>query len=231
MADFEMDFQWWRASYEYIPPRIFGNTGDNRTRRPGDYTGRIRASGPAKPYRPDARLLDEAIAALLRIGDSRDYYRLPPEQFRAHLEQNVPAILKIATALGLLIHRSGPGEQEELVDWHLFADELRQLFEIAKRPPPVECRAIFGGLSIFMVSDHLGGPPTLALRPENLFTAIIFHAARSIAVGTTFQTCESCKLPFLSGGGRGRGKKKSGSQFCSDPCRWRYYNENRRKRA
>jgi hypothetical protein len=51
-----------------------------------------------------------------------------------------------------------------------------------------------------------------------------------IARGTISQVCEHCGNTFLSGGaGRGKEKKRSGSRFCSDECRWQHHNEMRRK--
>jgi len=85
-----------------------------------------------------------------------------------------------------------------------------------------------GELGIFLVPDK-NNKPVFAMRPHDLREALVLCAARMIATGTTFNICENCKAPFLSGGGRSRNKKRGDARFCSDECRWKYHNESRRK--
>jgi hypothetical protein len=84
-----------------------------------------------------------------------------------------------------------------------------------------------GQLGVFLVPNK-DNKPLLALRPETLHDALVLYAARMIATGTTFNICENCKAPFLSGGHRGR-NKRGDSKFCSSGCRWKWHNETRRK--
>jgi hypothetical protein len=82
-------------------------------------------------------------------------------------------------------------------------------------------------VGIFLDRDR-AGKLKLALKPEDLSNALILYAARMATTGTTFNTCEHCKAPFLSGGA-GRNKKRGDARFCSNECRWSHHNEMRRK--
>jgi len=83
--------------------------------------------------------------------------------------------------------------------------------------------------------DHLNlllsnNPVVLHIQPSSTRAALIYHAAQMVAQGTTSQTCDKCGKPFLEGGERDpRSKKRAGSRFCSDKCRYEYHNEARRR--
>jgi hypothetical protein len=85
-----------------------------------------------------------------------------------------------------------------------------------------------GHLSIYL--SFKSGTAFIQMRPRDLHDALIYCGALMIARGTTSQTCDKCGTTFLEGGERNsRNKKRAGSRFCSDTCRYEYHNEQRRK--
>jgi len=119
--------------------------------------------------------------------------------------------------------------------WYAVAYRLRLIFEVKAFVddeeyiwPAPEARHK-GDLGVYLIPDK-DNKPVLALRPADLEQALVLYAARMHANGTSFGVCKkNCKAPFLSGGSRGRNKKRGDARFCSDECRWKFHNESRRK--
>src|SRR5262249_49752989 len=100
----------------------------------------------------------------------------------------------------------------------------KRFFQYNIRDPHAPPRV--GQVGIYLVRDS-DGKRKLALRPDGLAEALYLYAARMATTGTTFNACEHCKTPFLSGGSS-ESKKRGDSRFCSDTCRWRHHNEKQR---
>lgn len=254
MSDFEMDFQWWRSGYDFEDwGGVFAKQDKYRkdeqflsgeeydfegattateklavvVDRLKYHFGKIIPKGPRRLYRPDARTLDSVVEALLRLTEGVDLDTVSIKNFRAHLKAQTAAILKMASMVGLLYDDSKGESEESPLYWFELGVQLKAFFEFSKNSASAEIPTSTN-LELFLVSS-LNGSPTLAMRPTDLGSAMTFHAVRSIAGGTTFHSCEGCKLPFLAGGSRGRGKKKAGAQFCCEQCRWNHNNAKRRK--
>jgi hypothetical protein len=141
--------------------------------------------------------------------------------------------LTIARAVGGLLPEE---EREELENWDELADYLRGIFrgehkDFLYYPDEIESKSspLIGEMGIFLDRDK-DGKLKFALRPSDLSNALILYAAQMATTGTTFNTCEHCRLPFLGGGtGRSPNKRRSDARFCSDECRYNYHNEMRRK--
>jgi hypothetical protein len=231
MADFEIDFETAvAAKYELIPAK------DDVIRRCRDespqslraipenhwplYLGHIKPVGKIKDQRLSAEKLASAVRALVAGLEGK-------------IEPFHVTVLKI-------VHSIGHAENNIPVDfavpagppWHIFAERLRLKFEGRyisfgkeyKWPDPGAQQV--GDLGVFLIPDA-DNNPVLALRPTSTFGALELVAARLIATGTTFNICENCKTPFLSGGSRGRNKRRGDARFCSDRCRYEFH--NRRK--
>jgi len=223
-GDFEIDFEWPVAKYEFQPATAkevskFGTEfGAKYLRALGIsipeeqwpfYLGQIVRTGPATTHRPKAEKMQLAVKALVE-------YKEAPFHLIA---------LKVVRALGAL-SRLG---DDDVQQWHNLARSLRDMFE---RPLPPTDDALMrprphSHLGIYLIPGK-DNNPVLALRPGDLKNALTLYAARMIATGTTFNICEHCKAPFLSGGIRGR-NKRGDSKFCSSECRWKWHNETRRK--
>jgi hypothetical protein len=183
------------------------------------YLGDVAVAGKLKQYRIKAENLEKAVRLLvagLDKGRKTPFYTIA---------------LAVSRAIGA---ESNKGDSVET--WYQIAERLRFVFEgqawsrrshekVLRRPDP-ETQYV-GELGIFLVPDK-NNKPVLALRPDNLQQALEFTAARMKATGTTFNVCEHCKSPFLSGGVRFRAKRGD-AKFCSDACRWKWHNETRRK--
>jgi hypothetical protein len=224
MSEFEIDFEWPVAKCEFRPATA-EEISDFRARYSYHlrgiseaewplYLGRIVRTAKAKDHRPKKEAMERAVTVLVEC-----------KQTPFH-----EVALKVARALGTL--QPPPGDY--VFTWYGLALQLQSMFEgkdfIAGKeyiwPQPQVQRQ--GDLGIYLVPGK-DKRPVLALRPDNLKAALIFYAARMIATGTTFNVCKNCQSPFLSGGGRGRNKKRGDARFCSDECRYRYHNESRRK--
>jgi hypothetical protein len=224
MSDFEIDFEWPVApKYEFQPA-----TTEEISRQYGDadylrahcaiagiseadlpfHFGSIVRTGKATKHRPTAQKMLLAVTGLVEYKDAP-----------FHL-----VALKIVRSLGGLSRGD-----DEVSQWHLLARYLRQMFE--HRTSSTDAGLLqptpHGHLGIYLIPGK-NNNPVLALRPENLRNALILYAARMITNGTTFNICENCKTPFLSGGARGR-NKRGDARFCSSECRWKHHNETRRK--
>jgi hypothetical protein len=152
---------------------------------------------------------------------AREPIELDAEEF-IRLKRNV---LQIARAIGML-HTDIPpadGWYESLLEWIKLADWIQSIFRIEKSS------AKFGPQYVGTL-DVLLAPGSLQIRPQSTYGALIYRAAEMVAHGTTARTCDKCGKPFLEGGERANGnRKRSGSRFCSDKCRYEYHNEARRK--
>jgi hypothetical protein len=130
-----------------------------------------------------------------------------------------------------------------MFDWRRVASKLRLMFEgkgyvlverhekysrVRKVDWPHPAAQRVGKIGIYLVPSK-DGRQLLSLQPDSLADALTLYGARMLATGTTFQTCEHCHTPFLSGGSLG-GTKRGDARFCDDKCRSGYHNEARRKR-
>jgi hypothetical protein len=116
---------------------------------------------------------------------------------------------------------------EPLRTWIWLAAWLQRIF--ALRDENTNFDVVVGPLSVFL-SNRPGKPISMQVRPENTLDALLYVVAGMIVGGTEVQTCDNCRKPFLEGGKRGgRNKKRAGSRFCSNKCRYEYHNEARRK--
>jgi hypothetical protein len=184
------------------------------------YLGDVAVAGKLKQYRIKSETLEKAVKLLvagLDKGRKTPFYRIA---------------LRVSQAIGAQSWKTG----DAVGGWHSIAERLRFLFEgrvwegrshqEGLRWPAPETQQV-GELGILLVPDKKN-KAVLALRPNSLHSALVFTAARMKATGTTFNICEHCKSPFLSGGVRFRAKRGD-AKFCSDECRWRWHNESRRK--
>ena len=221
MSEFEIDFEWPVAKYVLQPAtteevrKTCFQPGIPEAEKPL-YLGRIIPTGKPKHHRPKKEAMELAVRVLVECKET---------SFRE-------VALKVARVVGALVPKDPKGDP--VAGWHLLALRLQEMFEgkffvdgkeYTWPQPETHYK---GRLGIFLVPGK-DNKPTLALRPTDLHDALILYAARMIATGTAFNICENCKTPFLSGGARGRNKKRGDARFCSDECRWRYHNESRRK--
>ena len=229
---FEIDFEWpMAARYELrlAPPEEIAKL---RAKHPHiseseapDMCNKIIPVGPFKDRRPKDAAMELAVRALVECKQTS-------------FEK---VALTVARAVGT--HVCVPGRGDSIGVYRYDAHLLRLMFEGRgfsreqregggwgplkeyKWPAP-ETQQV-GQLGVFLVPNK-DNKPLLALRPETLQDALVLYGARMIATGTTFNICEHCNAPFLSGGIRGR-NKRGDSKFCSSECRWKWHNETRRK--
>ena len=159
--------------------------------------------------------------------------KTPDPDELAFLERNVLAIAKHVGLLGTILnptnfeilgHHVEP-DHELVLDWFQIARRIQMMFAGLRRPVEMPVGSIF-----IYVSYKPDGSRSMVVRPPFTDAALIYRAAQMVAGGTISQTCEHCGSPFLSGGARReKEKKRDGSRFCSDGCRWGYHNEKRRK--
>jgi hypothetical protein len=220
MADLEIDFESKvAAKYELIPgtadlirkwsPNYLRDIPENQW---PFYLGRIVPIGKTESRHLSVEKLGSAVRTLVAGLEGKT------EPFHV-------IVLKIAHDIGVDLPCSP-------ASMHSLAGKLRFMFEgryvsfgwERKWPDPATQQV--GQLGIYLVPDK-NNKPVLALRPNSIFDALTLVAARMIATGTTTFICENCKTPFLSGGSRGRNKRRGGARFCSDRCRYEFH--NRRK--
>jgi hypothetical protein len=224
MADLEIDFESEvAAKYELIPATadVISKLRENSLLReiPENqwpfYCGTIVPIGKSKSQRLSGEKLGSAVRTLVAglAGKTEPFHVIA---------------LKVVHDLGLDVPDSGSPPHA----WHWLAASLRFMFEGRsfwagkeyKWPHPIAQKV--GELGIFLVPDK-DNKPVLALRPDNLFDALTLVAARMIATGTTFNICDNCKTPFLTGGSRGRNKRRGDARFCSDRCRYEFHNHRK----
>jgi hypothetical protein len=189
--------------------------------------GSILPVGKLKKVRASSTAMQDAVRLLIEHEkSSQPFHEL---------------VLQLVQTIGI---HGEPNYGDRIFTWKLVAQRLRWIAEGVGYPPdnahglrkkvewPHPYAQDVGQLGIYLVPDEQG-KPVLAVRPKSLQDALILYAARMRANGTTFQQCEHCHVPFLSGGpeGRGGGRRRGDARFCSDDCRYGYHNELRRKTA
>jgi hypothetical protein len=147
--------------------------------------------------------------------------------------------MKVVSALGYIdvFHQQDGGMGDRAAwsrpdGWRSLAEHLRDILEGKgtmdgkefKWPHPLTLQV--ASMGVYLLPDE-DNQPVLSLAPHNTFDALSLVAARMKATGTTFNICENCNTPFLSGGNRGRNKRRVDARFCSDRCRYEWH--NRRK--
>jgi hypothetical protein len=243
MIDFEIDFEWPVAKYEFRPATAEAIAAW-RQRKSKDlqkdlqgipeeewpnHLGHIVGIGKARMVRPKADALEKAVRALVECKET------PFHTVALTVVRTVGSIFPALSAPST----AGLYAEDSVGLWRSVADRLRRMFEgkdfaydnhqyreVRWPHPAVQSATQIG---VFLVPGP-DGRPKLALRPTNLAEALLLCAARMIATGTTFNNCENCNTPFLSGGA-GRKQKRGDARFCSDKCRWTHHNEMRRKSA
>jgi hypothetical protein len=238
MSELEIDFEWPLAAKYELRPATAEEISQYRVHNSRElaqipesewplYLGHIIPIGKLKDHRPKAEIMERAVTVLVECKKTPIH----------------KVALTVARAMGTIF----PQEIGDPVHfWASVAERLRMMFEgrsfhwdnekkidISRPRPMKEYRwphpytQEVGELGIYLVPDK-ENKPVLALRPQDLQAALKLCAARMIATGTTFNICENCKTPFLSGGIRGR-NKRGDARFCSDECRYKFHNESRRK--
>jgi hypothetical protein len=236
VADLQIDFENEVGKCEFRPAPV-KEVEDWRKRRPEETQGksddqlandlgRIVLVGKARKIRPTSKAMQEAVKLLIE----RERIPLPFHE----------VALKIAQAIGLFAP-----DHDRLWNWENMSTRLRMISEgrayvrdeknrygrkkAVQWPHPAA--QLVGEIGVFLV-PNAEGKPVLSLKPDSPNDALVLYAAHMRANGTTFQLCEHCNIPFLSGGeGRGGGKRRGDARFCSDECRYSYHNEMRRKTA
>lgn len=240
MTEFQIEFENRLASKCEFRPATAERVADYKQRWPkqaGERSdaqlaidlGKIFAVGEVREVRASSKAMQDAVKLLVeRERSSRPFHEV---------------VIRLMQTIG--IHGS-PEHGENIDYWRGVSDQLRSIAEgVGYGPDEDKPRGPYkkvewphpytqevGQLGIFLV-PNVEGKPVLAVRPTNLTDALILYAARMKASGTTFQQCEHCHIPFLSGGpeGRGGGRRRGDARFCSDECRYGYHNELRRKTA
>jgi hypothetical protein len=243
MADFQIDFDWYCAKYDFQPGEPWDSSSHvGEFMRPVVIKGKIWREALSRqeaekraPKPPLGYLVRRSTAKIVRPSPKAMELavKLLVEREKTPLHK---VALTIARTVGGLLPAT-EHDKEELEHWDELADYLRGIFKgyheqfLFDQGNP-NAPPLIGEVGIFLDREK-DGKLKLALRPEDLQHALILYAARMATTGTTFQTCQHCNTPFLSGGERhGGGKKKrGGARFCSDRCRWEFHNEVRRKKS
>ncbi|MET4245486.1 hypothetical protein [Bradyrhizobium sp. RT10b] len=148
-------------------------------------------------------------------------------------------VLAIARCIGMLNVGEGIPDRDEfdsnvtpcesLHNWIAAANTVQLIFSLRTFDEfdlPPQVIAPHDHLSLLLSNR----PVRLHIQPSSTRAALIYHAAQMVAQGTTSRTCNKCDKPFLEGGERDpRNKKRAGSRFCSDKCRYEFHNQARRK--
>jgi hypothetical protein len=253
MSDFEIDFEWpVAAKYEFRPasaeeirevekwefydiPR-WRSQGMPEAELPL-VLGQIVPSGQIRNHRPKPEAMELAVKALVEC-EKTPIHTVALKVTRAigalsgkisQTDHELARHARTIRALSGKIAQTKPDRGDILINWYSVRLRLRWMFEgkyneFTWPHPAVQYK---GNLGIYLIPDK-DNKPLLALRPANLEDALVLYAARMIATGTTFNICEHCKTPFLSGGTRFR-NKRGDARFCSSACRWKWHNESRRK--
>jgi hypothetical protein len=229
MPDAEMDFRTYvSAGYELrrvegLPPETW----------PGLKLPYLDPVGKGALVRPKRRALDFAVRLLLQTLNLRPErlgpgIHAPSADEIPHLERNALAIAKHTGLLGTPLNPDNFGEHrgpESLLEWFRLALKIQAVFNGPSRAGEIGVSAM-----LVFLTYKSDGSRSITVRPPSVGAALLYHAAQMLAKGTTFQKCGHCNTIFLSGGGgRSKDKKRSGSRFCSDECRWTHHNEMRRK--
>jgi hypothetical protein len=194
----------------------------------------VQSVGKSRLIRPTRNAMDDAVRRLL--GTSLP--KLRPIEWRgkspeadqiAALEQNVLAITRRTGLLNSELHPGTAYERERMSDWLFLAQAIQWMFSGRQHDGSVQSDELFvADLSVY-VSFKSGRPDSMVVRPACTRDALMYCAAQMIASGTRPQQCKWCKGQFFIGGPRARGKKKEGSRFCQEQCRWDYNNARRKR--
>jgi hypothetical protein len=186
--------------------------------------GRIVRTAKARKMQIPAETIRRTVTALAN-------YKRTPVPFHE-------IALKCASTVGMINPETDHGDP--LSFWLGTAQYLHEMFSGSNKewifPPggkrqavqvswPHPAAQVVGQMDVLLVPGE-SNQKMLAIRPSGLMEALKLYAARMIASGTTFHTCEQCHTPFL--GGAGGSGKRGDARFCSDKCRWTYHNEVRR---
>jgi hypothetical protein len=191
-------------------------------------------TGPPKAVPVKRKALEYAVGLLLKTDG-----KLEVADNISKLKRNV---FLISRQIGMLESdyepddEPQPGLREDLSEWIRAARRIQFVFQardlqgqgVFSDVSPEEAEIDSGFLQI-CISYH-SHRPSIRLRPDSTRSALFYCAAQMIARGVTAHACDNCDTAFLGGGERnGRNKKRAGSRFCSDTCRYEYHNERRRK--
>jgi hypothetical protein len=183
--------------------------------------GRIVRTGKLKKMQIPAETIRTAVTALAE-------YARTPVPFHE-------IALKCARTVGMINPETDRGDPVDY--WLGTAQHLHGMFEGGNKTSifqgkrfvsvswPHPAAQVVGQMDVLLVPGE-NNQKMLAIRPSGLMEALKLYAARMIASGTTFHSCEQCHTPFLSGAG-GSGKRGD-ARFCSSKCRWTFHNEVRR---
>jgi hypothetical protein len=215
------------AKYKQRAPERAGERSDEQL---AIDLGKIFPVGEIREVRASSKAMQDAVKLLVERERSSKPFR--------------EMVIRLMQTVGI---QGSPEYGEDIQSWQHVSDLLRQIaqgkawhremlprgwgpLQEVRWPHPAAQEV--GQLGIFLVPNG-DGKPVLAVRPTGLQDALVLYAARMKASGTTFQQCEHCHIPFLSGGpeGRGGGRRRGDARFCSDDCRYGYHNELRRKTA
>jgi hypothetical protein len=232
-----MDFQTYVApdyelrSADQLPP-IPGSDDRADVDKHFHHVPWLLAVGRPKLVRPKRRAMDYAVGLLLKSPKrltGKNAVRLfeNEQEGLALLGRNALLIAKHVGLLRTMITGGkpyDPYQRESLLEWLGYSAKIQRMFDGRLDPEMSE-----GHLGFYLLTKP-NGTRSMAVRPTSTANALSFHAAQMIARGTAAQTCEHCGTIFLSGGGDpGKDKKRGGSRFCSDECRWQFHNKSRRK--
>jgi len=248
MSDFEINFEWPVAKYEYRPaaPWDYSSEVEQYMRPYALPNGKIVRQALSRE-KAEARLLGDPprlpLGHLVRKGPAKMVRSKPKAMdyaVKLLVERKDAPLHKVALTIARTIGGLTLEDEEELETWDELAGYLRGIFKghheefgyldaemMGAEVDPNNNPPLIGSVGIFLDRDKTG-KFKLALKPEDLPNALILYAARMAATGTIFNTCEHCNTPFLSGGS-GRDKKRGDARFCGSECRWKHHNEIRRK--
>jgi hypothetical protein len=185
--------------------------------------------GPAKAVPAKRKALEYAVGLLLQTETD-----LGAAETISKLKRNV---LLISKSIGMLEtdDEARVGLREDLSSWIRTARSIQGLFELQDvkkkgafyEHTPEEMEVDVGLLKI-LISYH-PDHPSIQLRPDTMRSALLYCAAQMLNRGMTAHACDNCSTVFLGGGERGRNKKRAGSRFCSDGCRYEFHNRQKAK--
>jgi hypothetical protein len=150
------------------------------------------------------------------------------------LDGTPEACLAFASTWGLLASQPKDGVTEPLSAWRqeikhlqLLIDRVPGMFRLPHNFAPITSRWNLNvtKLDLVLVSGDPGQHPTLMIQPTTLLGAMLVQFAQAQAGGTSVRECVQCGKRFEVGG---RGRKRSGAEYCSPACRYAaFYERNR----
>jgi hypothetical protein len=152
----------------------------------------------------------------------------------ASLDGSKQSCLGFARRNGLLFHRSHR-EGDLLRLWRQYVEHLKHVIEFCELGISNPRQAVrqfgqekIGPLAKFYPSLSLQGPrapPVLSMRCDSLLGAIQMQAVQSILGGRKSAQCVECSTWFEIG----PGARRSSAKFCSDQCKDRFHNRQKRE--